>query len=176
MSPVVLERTLPSCTVATLRDMARAGADCLALHGVDYRGSLLGDGGRRVICFYMAPDAEAVRIVNRQGGAAFDRVWTAEIPGGHGDDLLPRDAAAPWVAVERGFPAPVAFTELQAREAVHGWCLEAHGVRALRSYVSTDGRRMLCLYAAPDAEAVRQVQVTAGMPFDRAWQAELYRP
>ena len=176
MNPVVLERKLPSCTVATLQDMARAGADCLTLYGVDYRGSLLGDGGRRVICFYMAPDAEAVRTVNRQGGAAFDRAWTAVIPGGHDEDLLPRDPGAPWVAVERRFDTPVAFADLQAREDGHGWCLEAHGVRPLRSYVATDGRRMLCLYAAPDAEAVRQVQITAGMPFDRAWQAEAYRP
>ena len=44
-----------------------------------------------------------------------------------------------------------------------------HGVRFLRSYFSTDGRRMLCLYEAPDVESVRFANRQAGLPFDLAW-------
>ncbi len=36
-------------------------------------------------------------------------------------------------------------------------CLEVHRVQWLRSYLATDGRRMLCMYRAPDAESVRLV-------------------
>jgi hypothetical protein len=34
----------------------------------------------------------------------------------------------------------------------------------LRSYLSLDGMRMLCLYAAPDLEAVRQANRLTGLP------------
>jgi hypothetical protein len=35
---------------------------------------------------------------------------------------------------------------------------------------------MICLYAAPDAEAVRRAQSTAQMPFDGVWTVALYQP
>src|SRR3970040_964899 len=40
-----------------------------------------------------------------------------------------------------------------------GWCLKQHGVHHLRSYLSPDKRRMICIFEAPDAEAVRTVAV-----------------
>jgi hypothetical protein len=36
-----------------------------------------------------------------------------------------------------------------------GRCLDTYRVRLVRSYLSFDRRRMLCVYAAPDLEAVR---------------------
>jgi hypothetical protein len=75
------------------------------------------------------------------------------------------------VVVERSFAEPVAFEEIQAKEDEGGECLEAHGVRFLRSYFSRDRRRMVCLYEAPDAESVRIAEERAGVPFDRAWAA-----
>ena len=53
-------------------------------------------------------------------------------------------------------------------------CLEAYGARWLRSYLSTDRRRMVCEFEAPDAEAVRRSYRSAGVAFDRVWAAELY--
>ncbi len=53
-------------------------------------------------------------------------------------------------------------------------CLEAHGARWLRSYLSIDRRRMVCEFEAADAEAVRQSFRSAGIGFDRVWTAELY--
>ena len=73
------------------------------------------------------------------------------------------------VIVERSFAEPVAFEDIQALERRRVSCLDAHGVRSLRSYFSRDRRRMICLYEAPDAESVRYAQEKAGMPFDRAW-------
>jgi hypothetical protein len=35
---------------------------------------------------------------------------------------------------------------------------------------------MLCLYAAPDAEAVRQVQHQARLPVEQLWSADLCSP
>jgi len=53
-------------------------------------------------------------------------------------------------------------------------CLEAYGARWMRSYLSTDRRRMVCEFQAADAEAVRTSYRSAGVRFDRVWTAELY--
>ena len=53
-------------------------------------------------------------------------------------------------------------------------CLEAYDARWMRSYLSTDRRRMVCEFEAPDAEAVRSSYRSAGLAFDRVWTAELF--
>jgi hypothetical protein len=35
---------------------------------------------------------------------------------------------------------------------------------------------MICLYQAPDAEAVRHANRMAGVPFDRVWPAQVLAP
>jgi len=54
-------------------------------------------------------------------------------------------------------------------------CLEAHGARWMRSYLSVDRRRMVCEFEAPDAEAVRASYRSANVGFERVWVAELYK-
>lgn len=78
------------------------------------------------------------------------------------------------VIVERRFEDPESFDDLQAQEDRFAWCLEQHRVKFIRSYFSNDRRRMVCEYEAPDAEAVREVQRTAAMPFERIWTAEVF--
>jgi hypothetical protein len=53
-------------------------------------------------------------------------------------------------------------------------CLEAHGARWMRSYLSSDRRRMVCEFEAADAEAVRASYRSAGVAFERVWTAEVY--
>ena len=79
------------------------------------------------------------------------------------------------VVVERSFAEPVAFEDVQALEDRGGWCLEAHGVRFVKTYFSRDRRRMICLYEAPDAESVRLAEDKAGVPFERAWATQVIR-
>lgn len=79
------------------------------------------------------------------------------------------------VVVERSFPQPVTFEDIQAIEDRRAWCLEASGVRFLRTYFSRDRRRMICLYEAPDADTVRLVQEEAGLPCKRAWASRILR-
>jgi len=78
------------------------------------------------------------------------------------------------VIVERRFDGPQAFESLQAAEDAFAWCLEQHRVRFVRSYFSTDRKRMICEYEAPDAESVRATQRTAGLPFERIWTARVF--
>ena len=53
-------------------------------------------------------------------------------------------------------------------------CLEAHGARWMRSYLSKDRKRMICEFEAADAEQVRESARSAGIPFDRCWPADCY--
>jgi hypothetical protein len=103
----------------------------------------------------------------RQAGSAQADPWAGTVHESAAEDAPPAEAAN--VVVERSFDAPVTLAELQAREDAGIHCLESRGVRFVRSFFSRDRRRMLCLYAAPDAEAVREAQRGAGMPFDSVW-------
>ena len=78
------------------------------------------------------------------------------------------------VMVERKFEDPASFDELQSQEDAFAWCAEQHAVTFIRSYFSRDRRRMICEYEAPDAEAVRRLQRTASMPFERIWTATVF--
>jgi Nickel responsive protein SCO4226-like len=73
------------------------------------------------------------------------------------------------VVVERTFEQPVQFEDIHALDGSASWCLSAHRVRFLKTLFSRDRRRMLCLYEAPDAEAVRRAEGEARATFDRAW-------
>ncbi len=55
-------------------------------------------------------------------------------------------------------------------------CLEAYGVKWLRSQISVDGRRTICEFEAPDTEVVRTAYRKTGVPFKRAWIAEVLEP
>jgi hypothetical protein len=78
------------------------------------------------------------------------------------------------VIVERSFDEPADMAELQARQDNAGWCLDAWGITPLASFLSRDRRRLICTYDAPDAEAVRRANQTAGLPFDTVWTAQVF--
>ena len=50
-------------------------------------------------------------------------------------------------------------------------CLTLHGVRHVVSYVAPDGRKMICVFEAPDAEAVRRTARQLGYRYDNVWAA-----
>ena len=81
-----------------------------------------------------------------------------------------------FLILEKEFDPPLSPEQHdeEARQAEP--CLEARGVRWIRSYLSTDRRRMICLFHAPDAEAVRHANRIAGTPFDRVWPAQVLAP
>jgi hypothetical protein len=79
----------------------------------------------------------------------------------------------PRVLVEREFPQPQPVPELQSRLARAAWCFEAQRVTIAGSYVSHDGRHAVCMYDAPDAEAVRATQRTAAVLVTHAWTAHV---
>lgn len=50
-------------------------------------------------------------------------------------------------------------------------CLVLHGVRHIVSYVAPDGLRMICVFEAPDCEAVRRAARQLGYRYDSVWPA-----
>jgi hypothetical protein len=60
------------------------------------------------------------------------------------------------------------FNAAQQRNAP---CLTLHGVRHVVSYVAPDGQKMICVFEAPDAEAVRRTARQLGYVYDRVWLA-----
>lgn len=79
----------------------------------------------------------------------------------------------PRIIVERSFETAMTQAELKAVEERMAPCLDLYGVRWIRSYWSTDRRRMICEYDAADVESVRKVQREAEARFERAWAADL---
>jgi hypothetical protein len=177
MTAVVAEREFRSpCGEDDLHASVASSDLCMRLYGVRAERHYLATDGMRVACIFDAPDAEAMRSVVRTAGFAPPKaIWSAVIHPGDGDNGkgLPRlsDPAHALAIVERSFPEPVSFADVDAIEKRSGGCLSLHRVRFLRSYFSIDGRRMLCLYEAPDVESVRFANRQAGLPFDLAWGA-----
>ena len=60
------------------------------------------------------------------------------------------------------------YREAQARNQ---WCLREYGVEHVRSYLTPDGLRMICIFRAPDAEAVRKLSLQLGYSYDQVWRA-----
>jgi len=154
--------------------MVREAGHCFQLHGVQWHGSLLAVGGLRMLCHFNSPDAESVRIALRQSGGQTGPVWSGTV---HEAPTLPgADPGYSNVLVTRRWDHSVELADIQAIEDAGAWCLEAHDVQFVRTFLATDRRRMDCLYRAPDAESVRLAQVQAGMPVDRVWAFEALVP
>ena len=75
------------------------------------------------------------------------------------------------VIVERDFDEPMDAAQIAAMKMDSMSCLDAHRVRHLESFLSADGRRMICHFHAPDAESVRLVFRQLNSPAARIWTA-----
>lgn len=80
MSRIVVERNF---NVPQSDEDMKAVADrerpCLGIYNVSWRRSLISADRMRMVCEYEAADSETVRKVQREAGAQFDRIWSAEV-------------------------------------------------------------------------------------------------
>ncbi|MCC7425528.1 MAG: DUF4242 domain-containing protein [Alphaproteobacteria bacterium] len=180
MSLVIVERSFPApITGDDLLAQDRRLGWCFSAYNVRPLLHCLAKDGMRVLCALDAPDAEAVRQAGGKAGMKMpDRLWAGELFGPAGSiaeaiALLVAAARDGTLAVvERSFATPVLFNDVQAIEDAASWCFSLHRVAFLASFFARDRRRMACLYAAPDADAVRQANSKGAMPFDRVWSAQ----
>jgi hypothetical protein len=168
MTEVFLQRSFdPPLTEDAFVAMVRDSESCFGLYRVEWRESFLSADGRRLVCRLSAPDVESTRGAFRKSGSPEVVPWAGMVHDAPAADAPSADEAN--VIVERHFEEPVRMEEIQAIEDAGAWCLQAHDVRFARTFFSLDRRRMICLYRAPDAEAVRQAQRKAEMPVDDVW-------
>jgi hypothetical protein len=170
MTQMFLERTFPRpLTVEDVLSQARDADWCFEMYNVSWHGSLLSADGRRMLCRFSAADAESVRQALRESRSDTTHLWIGTI----------HEASEPVAAnvvVERSFESPVELEVVQETETANIACLEVRNVRFARTFFSTDRKRMICLYSAPDAESVREAQREAGLPMDGAWTFEVVDP
>jgi len=173
MATVVVERSFPEPAVLEdVQALEDAVAWCLEQHGVTFLRTYFARDRTRMVCLYEAPDAEAVRHTQKTGGLPFDRIWAARA-----FDAVPRgEARGEHVIVERTFPMVLGPPEMEAFVYGDPGCADLYRVQLVRSMLGPDGQRVVCYYRGPDAESVRRVSETEGIPFDRAWTATLHEP
>jgi hypothetical protein len=158
---------------ADITRMIVRGGGCLGLHRVQWNRSLLAADGRELLCHFSSPDAESVRLAIRIMGAPLGNVWACTIRDAPG--LTPDELALANVLVSARFEAPVVGEELlPAGEGAA--CLRTHDVRCVRTFLSTDRRRMISLCRAPDAESVRIAWREAAAPVERVWAFRQFQP
>jgi len=168
---VVVERSFAEPTlVETLAARERLVAPCLRERAVTWLETLASRDQLRMLCFYRAPDTEAVRYIQEQAGLPYDRAWS-------GRSLAPpRPPESPsgyaTVVVERAITTEFTETEWWQRAESSAWCLAAHRVTLIESVFAPLQGRATCVFSAPDAEAVR----SAAGPAVRVWPATVWRP
>lgn len=176
MTIVCVERTYPEpvsfehihCMLGSLQWCLDANQGRPLIHGID-------STGLRSLCLYEAPDVDAIRRVGKQMAVEPEpTIWPASMHGPWRDTAaLPRlqEGESTFALLDRRFERPVSFEEFGEEEEAHNSCLPLYGTRFLATLFSLDRTRMVCLYAAPDLEAVRSVNRTARYPFTEAWTA-----
>jgi uncharacterized protein DUF4242 len=177
MVEVIVERSFEEpMEFAAIQAIEDRGAWCLEEHRVRFVRTYFSKDRRRMICLYEAPDADSVRIAQQKAGMPLDRVWSATrnpAPAGWpGPPPGPREN----VIVERSFDEPITPEAIAALFEKGEECLPRHQIAYLGGHIASDGRRMICVFVAPDAESVRIANRQSGVRFDRVWTATLHEP
>lgn len=72
---LVSRRFQEPAVFAEIQALEDAGAGCLDTHRVRFVRTYFSADRRRMICLYQAPDAESVRIAQREAGMPVETVW-----------------------------------------------------------------------------------------------------
>jgi hypothetical protein len=78
------------------------------------------------------------------------------------------------VLVEQVFAEPFTDERYAAFATKLDPCVEVRKGMWRRSSLAIDKLRMVCEFEAPDAESVREAFRVAGIPYERAWTADVY--
>ena len=73
---IVTRRFDEPVTLESIQAIEDAGAWCLEVHKVKFVCTFFSRDRKRMICLYCAPDAESVRLAQRQASMPVDQVWS----------------------------------------------------------------------------------------------------
>ena len=142
-------------------------AACLQQHQVTWLRTFASRDLRRMLCFYEAPGAEAVRITQDHAGLPFDRAWLGVSVSPPRPPALPEGYTT--VIVERAVAHDVTEAEWRQRAEAGAWCMAAYRVELVESVFAPSHGRAVCVFIAPDAEAVRMANRQLGSQALHAW-------
>jgi Protein of unknown function (DUF4242) len=171
---VVVERSFAEPPHAeALSERERLAADGLQQDRVIWLRTFASCDLRRMLCFYEAPDAESVGISQDRTGLPFERIWS-------GTSILPpRPPAFPdgytTVIVEREIAHDVTEADWRQRAESGAWCLAAYRVELVESVFAPSHGRAVCVFIAPDTEAVRMANGQLGGQILHAWPCSGWR-
>jgi hypothetical protein len=169
MTEVIIERHPDRpLTPADANAIIERGNDCRAIHRLTWHRSLLSADGQQMICHLTSPDVESVRIALKSSPLLMKvDVWGCTVR--DAPDLELAELAQANVLASFRFEQPVTPEQLTAIEGCGGTCLQNHRVRMLRTFVASNGRRVLCLCLAADAESVRIALRDSQPPVERIY-------
>lgn len=73
---VLVERRFDApVALAQIQAVENENAWCLEAHHVTFARTFFSRDCKRMVCLYQAPDAESVRLAQRQAGMPLERVW-----------------------------------------------------------------------------------------------------
>lgn len=72
---LVGRRFAEATDIEAIQAIEDEGAWCLEAHNVEFMRTYFSRDRLRMICLYRAPDAESVRLAQRQAGLPVDEVW-----------------------------------------------------------------------------------------------------
>jgi hypothetical protein len=124
---------------------------------------------RRVLYRVAAVDANDVQATTGCPTPAATRVWIAARRCGDAVSVpvARRDAALVDIVAEGCNSGALCATELVRLYSACEWCLEIFRVELVAAALDAGGNRVLALFRAPDAEAVRQAYRRERGPFER---------
>ena len=143
--------------------MPESADGCLKLHRVVWKKSYLSADGRRMLCWYTAPDAESIRIALRQLQAKMDGVWAGTVSGNDGPGS-PALSDANFLAEFR-FRAPRGTGEFDAVARA----LNEDGVTFVRGFASTRDSMGVCIVQAPDDRLVQTALERCDVSIEAIW-------
>ena len=80
------------------------------------------------------------------------------------------------IVLERSYDPPIDLGDVQAMSERSAWCMEQYRVRHVTSFLARHGRKLTCIFAAPDAEAIRSVLRQLDIASTRVWSATVHAP
>lgn len=80
------------------------------------------------------------------------------------------------IILETHYDAPLTDQDWSRNQSKLYPCLQERDIQWIRTLVSSDRRRTVCEFEAPDAELMRDALRRAGSSFDHLWIAEVREP
>lgn len=142
---------------------------CARGYSARWREGLVDRERQRMVCRFEADDLRAARAAALCSGLDPDATWLSPVHRAAATASGNSEAAVGLVDViaECRQDVPVDAASLMAEQHACVWCLETFRVHPGPLVMSADGRRVLALFRAPDAEAVRMAYRHASLAFDR---------